>query len=54
MAHNLTQADEYIPADYIPEDVARLMQQTVTPEQYEELVYKHSDLWLEQIGRAQV
>jgi Uma2 family endonuclease len=42
MAHNLTQADEYIPAD-----VARLMQQTVTPEQYEELVYKHDDLWLE-------
>ena len=42
MAHNLTEADEYIPAD-----VARLMQQTVTPEQYEELVYKHDDLWLE-------
>jgi Uma2 family endonuclease len=42
MAHNLTQTDEYIPAD-----VARLMQQTVTPEQYEELVYKHEDLWLE-------
>jgi Uma2 family endonuclease len=42
MAHNLTELDEYIPAD-----VARLMQQTVTPEQYEELVYKHEDLWLE-------
>jgi Uma2 family endonuclease len=42
MAHNLTEADEYIPAD-----VARLMQQRVTPEQYEELVYKHDDLWLE-------
>lgn len=42
MAHNLTEADEYIPAD-----VARLMQQTVTPEQYEELVYKYEDLWLE-------
>jgi len=42
MAHNLIQADEYIPAD-----VARLMQQRVTPEQYEELVYKHDDLWLE-------
>ena len=42
MAHNLTQPDEHIPAD-----VARLMQQRVTPEQYEELVYKHEDLWLE-------
>ena len=42
MAHNLTQADEYIPPD-----VARLMQQSVTPEQYEQLVYKHRDLWLE-------
>ena len=42
MAHNLTEADEYIPAD-----VARLIQQRVTPEQYEELVYKHEDLWLE-------
>ena len=42
MAHNLTEADQYVPAD-----VARLMQQTVTPEQYEELVYKHDDLWLE-------
>jgi len=42
MAHNLTQAEENIPAD-----VARLMQQRVTPEQYEELVYKHPDLWLE-------
>src|SRR6185503_9653842 len=42
MAHNLTEADEYIPAD-----VARLMQQPVTPEQYEQLVYKHDDLWLE-------
>ena len=42
MAHNLTELDEYIPAD-----VARLMQQRVTPEQYEELVYKHRDLWLE-------
>lgn len=42
MAHNLTELDEYIPAD-----VARLMQQTVTPEQYEELVYKYEDLWLE-------
>ena len=42
MAHNLTQANEYIPPD-----VARLMHQTVTPEQYEQLVYKHPDLWLE-------
>jgi len=42
MAHNLTELDEYIPAD-----VARLMHQRVTPEQYEELVYKHEDLWLE-------
>jgi Uma2 family endonuclease len=42
MAHNLTETDEYIPAD-----IARLMQQKVTPEQYEELVYKHDDLWLE-------
>ena len=42
MAHNLTQADEYIPPD-----VARLMQQSVTPEQYEQLVYKHRDMWLE-------
>jgi len=42
MARNLTELDEYIPAD-----IARLMQQTVTPEQYEELVYKHDDLWLE-------
>ena len=42
MAHNLTEADEYIPPD-----VVELMHQPVTPEQYEELVYKHRDLWLE-------
>ncbi|HET9713393.1 MAG TPA: Uma2 family endonuclease, partial [Pyrinomonadaceae bacterium] len=42
MAHNLTELDEYIPAD-----VARLMHEKVSPEQYEELVYKHEDLWLE-------
>jgi Uma2 family endonuclease len=42
MAHNLTQADQCIPPDVI-----RLMHQPVTPEQYERLVYKHRDLWLE-------
>ena len=42
MAHNLTEADEYVP----PELIA-LTHQTVTPELYEELVYKHPDVWLE-------
>ena len=42
MNHNLTEADQYIPPD-----VVRLMQQVVTPEQYEQLVSKHRDLWLE-------
>ena len=42
MDHNLTEADEYI-----PEDVVRLIHQSVTPEQYEELVYKHRDLRFE-------
>jgi Uma2 family endonuclease len=42
MSHNLIETDEYIPPD-----VARLLHQSVSPEQYERLVYKHSDLWLE-------
>ena len=42
MAHNLTQADEYIPAELI-----ELTQQLVTPKQYERLVRKHRDVWLE-------
>ena len=42
MTHNLTQADEYIPAELIA-----LTQQLVTPEQFEELCSKYSDLRLE-------
>jgi Uma2 family endonuclease len=42
MSHNLTQPEEYIPPDLIG-----LMHQRVTPEQYEQLVYKHRDLRLE-------
>lgn len=42
MSHNLTETNQYIPSD-----VARLMHQPVTPEEYEQLIYKHSDLYLE-------
>jgi Uma2 family endonuclease len=42
MAHNLTQADEYIPQDLI-----ELTHQLVTPEQFEELCIKYSELRLE-------
>ena len=42
MAHNLTQAEEYIPSDLI-----ELTHQLVTPEQFEELCSKYSDLRLE-------
>ena len=42
MAHNLTHADEYIPAELIG-----LMDQFVTPEQFEELCRKYSELRLE-------
>lgn len=42
MAHNLTQTDEYIPQDLI-----ELAHQLVTPEQFEELCSKYSDLRLE-------
>jgi Uma2 family endonuclease len=42
MAHNLTQADQYIPRELI-----ELTHQSVTPEQFEELCSKHSDLRLE-------
>lgn len=42
MAHNLTQADEYIPPDLIG-----LMSQSVTPEQFEQLCIEHSELRLE-------
>lgn len=42
MAHNLTEADEYIPQDLI-----ELTHQTVTPEQFEELCIKYDELRLE-------
>ena len=42
MAHNLTQTDEYIPQELI-----ELTHQLVTPEQFEELCGKYSDLRLE-------
>ena len=42
MAHNLTQADEYIPQELI-----ELTHQLVTPEQFEELCSEYSDLRLE-------
>ena len=42
MAHHLTQADEYIPQDLI-----ELTHQLVTPEQFEELCSRYSDLRLE-------
>ena len=42
MAHNLTQADKYIPQDLI-----ELTHQTVTPEQFEELCSEYRDLRLE-------
>ncbi len=42
MAHNLTQADEYIPPELI-----ELTHHSVTPEQFEELCSKYSDLRLE-------
>ena len=42
MAHNLTQAEEYIPSDLI-----ELTHQLVTPEQFDELCSKYSDLRLE-------
>lgn len=42
MAHNLTEADEYIPQELI-----ELTHQLVTPKQYERLVRKYRDLWLE-------
>lgn len=42
MAHNLTEADEYIPPDLI-----ELTHQLVTPEQFEELCIKYSELRLE-------
>src|SRR6185503_11805975 len=42
MAHNLTQADEYIPAELIG-----LTHQFVTPEQFEELCREYTELRLE-------
>ena len=42
MAHNLTQADEYIPAELI-----ELTHRLVTPEQFEELCIKYTELRLE-------
>jgi Uma2 family endonuclease len=42
MAHNLTQANEYIPAELI-----ELTRQSVTPEQFEELRIKYDELRLE-------
>ena len=42
MAHNLTQADEFIPSQLI-----ELMHESVTPEQFEELCIKYSELRLE-------
>ena len=42
MVHNLTQTDEYIPAELI-----ELMHQSITPEQFEELCIKYRDLRLE-------
>ena len=42
MAHNLTQADEYIPAELM-----ELTHQSVTPEQFEELCSKYTELRLE-------
>lgn len=42
MAHNLTELDEYIPQDLI-----ELTHQSVTPEQFEELCIKYSELRLE-------
>ena len=42
MAHNLTQADEYIPSELI-----ELTHQLVTPEQFEELCVEYCDLRLE-------
>jgi Uma2 family endonuclease len=42
MAHNLTQADEYIPHELI-----ELTHQLVTPEQFEELCSKYNELRLE-------
>ena len=48
MTHNLTDLDEYIPPE-----VMELLHQSVTPEQYEELVYKH-DLRLELTSTGQL
>jgi Uma2 family endonuclease len=42
MAHNLTQLDEYIPAELIA-----LTHRTVTPEQFEQLCAEYTDLRLE-------
>jgi len=42
MAHNLTQADEFIPAELI-----ELTHQLVTPEQFEELCIEYDELRLE-------
>ena len=42
MAHNLTQADEYVPAELI-----ELTHQLVTPEQFEQLCIEYSELRLE-------
>ena len=42
MAHNLTQAEEYIPSELI-----ELTHQLVTPEQFEELCIKYNELRLE-------
>ena len=43
MAHNLTQADEYI----IPAELIELTHQLVTPEQFEELCIQYRELRLE-------
>lgn len=49
MFDNLTELDEYIPPD-----VARLLDQRVTPEQYEQLIYEGHELRLELTSDGQL